>query len=120
MRIIGQLPPIFPVAANGFRSIFLFTSCQIHSIPFCTSKALGHRRRIKTEEKAKVVAFVWREESIQVLAALAVLPKEDLKNRMNSYFSFASIPLFKIKNLKMLYSYPNPDMEKRTQCERSN
>ena len=33
----------------------------------------GQRRRIKTDEKAKVVAAVWRRESIQLLAALAVL-----------------------------------------------
>ena len=32
-----------------------------------------HRRRIKTEKKAKVVACVWGEEMIQFLAALAVL-----------------------------------------------
>ena len=34
---------------------------------------LGHRRRIKTGEKAKVVATVWGEEFIKFLAALAVL-----------------------------------------------
>ena len=33
----------------------------------------GHRRRIKTEEKAKVIASVWGEEFIKFLAALAVL-----------------------------------------------
>ena len=33
-----------------------------------------HRRRIKTEEKAKVIASVWLEEFIQFLAVLAVLP----------------------------------------------
>ena len=49
-----------------------------------------HRRRIKTEEKAKVVASVWGEEFIQFLAALAVLPRTILKNRMNSSFSFKS------------------------------
>ena len=32
-----------------------------------------HRRRIKTEEKAKVVASVWGEEFIQFIATLAVL-----------------------------------------------
>ena len=32
-----------------------------------------YRRRIKTEEKAKVVAFVLGEEFIKFLAALAVL-----------------------------------------------
>ena len=42
-----------------------------------------HRIRIKTEEKAKVVASVWGEEFIQFLAALAVLPRTILNNRMN-------------------------------------
>ena len=36
---------------------------------------VGHRRRIKTEEKAKVVASVWKDEFIQFLATLAVLPR---------------------------------------------
>ena len=34
--------------------------------------AYSHRRRIFTEEKAKVVAAVWGTEFIQFLAALAV------------------------------------------------
>ena len=46
------------------------------------------RRRIKTEEKAKVVAAVWGKEFIQFLAALAILPRTVLKKRMNSSFSF--------------------------------
>ena len=52
-------------------------------------KALGShlRRRIYTEEKAKVVAAVWGSELIQLLAAQAILHQYDLKNRMNSYFS---------------------------------
>ena len=33
-----------------------------------------HRRRIMTEEKAKVVSSVWGEEFVQFLAALVVLP----------------------------------------------
>ena len=32
-----------------------------------------HRRRIKTEEKAKVVAAVWRTELFQFVAALDIL-----------------------------------------------
>ena len=45
--------------------------------PLCRSKQLPvqHRRRIKTEEKANVVAAVWGEEFIKFLAALAVLPR---------------------------------------------
>ena len=35
----------------------------------------SHRRRIKSEEKAKVVRSVWGTEFIQFLAALAVLPR---------------------------------------------
>ena len=44
---------------------------------------LHHRRRIKTEEKAKVVASVFGEEFIQFLVALAVLPMTVLNNKMN-------------------------------------
>ena len=43
----------------------------------------SHSRRIKTEEKAKVVAAAWGAELIQFLAALAVLHQDDLKKRIN-------------------------------------
>ena len=46
-----------------------------------------HRRRIKTEEKAKIVAAVWGAEFIQFLAALAICTWTFLKNRMNSFCS---------------------------------
>ena len=49
-----------------------------------------HRRRIDTEEKAKVIAAVWGPELIQLLAALAILPRTILKNRMKLSFSFKS------------------------------
>ena len=45
--------------------------------------AQGNRRRIKTSEKAKVVASVWGKEFIQFLAALAVLPSAILNNKIN-------------------------------------
>ena len=38
-----------------------------------TSDTVVHRRRIKTEEKAKVVTAVWGTEFILLLATLAVL-----------------------------------------------
>ena len=41
-----------------------------------------HRRRMYTEEKAKVVAAVGGTELLQFLAPLAILHQEDLKNRM--------------------------------------
>ena len=40
-----------------------------------------HRRRIYSEEKAKVVAAVLRAEFIQFLAALAVLHQDDMKKK---------------------------------------
>ena len=51
-----------------------------------------HRRRIYTEEKAKVVAAAWGTEFIKFLAALAVLHKDelhqnDMKKKMNSSYS---------------------------------
>ena len=50
---------------------------------YLATEPLNHRRRIKPEEKAKVVASVWGKEFIQFLAALAVLYKDNLNNRMN-------------------------------------
>ena len=43
----------------------------------------SHRRGIKTEEKAKVVAAVWGREFIQFHAALQIYQQDDLKKRMN-------------------------------------
>ena len=42
--------------------------------------SIDHRRRIYTEEKAKVVAADWGTELRQFLAALAILHQDDLKN----------------------------------------
>ena len=44
-----------------------------------------HRRRVYTEEKAKVVAAVWGTELLQLLATLAVLHQNenDMKKRMS-------------------------------------
>ena len=50
------------------------------------SDGINHRRRINTEEKAKVIATVWEAAFIQFLVALAILPGEILKNRMYSSF----------------------------------
>ena len=41
-----------------------------------------HRIRIYTEEKAKVVAAFGGTELLQVLAALAILHQDDLKNML--------------------------------------
>ena len=46
-----------------------------------------HRRRIKTDEKAKVVAAAWGAELNQLInlfAALAILHQDNLKNMINS------------------------------------
>ena len=43
-----------------------------------------HIRRIKTEEKAKVVAAVWGTECILFLAVLAFIHQDDLRKGMNS------------------------------------
>ena len=44
--------------------------------------AAGHRRRMYTEEKAKVVAAAWGAELLKFLAALAMLHQDDWMNRM--------------------------------------
>ena len=53
-----------------------------YSAVLSASVARPIHRRIQTEEKAKVVASVCGEEFIQFLAALAVLPRMILNNRM--------------------------------------
>ena len=49
----------------------------------CLLQYTVYRRRINTEEKAKVVAAVWGTVFIQFLAALSLLPRDDLKKMMN-------------------------------------
>ena len=41
-----------------------------------------HKRRIKTEEKAKVVTAVWGTELFKFVATLAISHQDDLKKRM--------------------------------------
>ena len=48
------------------------------------------KRRKKTEKKAKVVTSASGKEFIQLLAALAVLPRTILNNSMIPSFSFES------------------------------
>ena len=52
-------------------------TCWSNAVKQTADTELGrdHRRRIKTEEKAKVVVSFLGEECIQFLAALAILPR---------------------------------------------
>ena len=66
-------PPLAEVAANP----------RLLTPPLLTGPVcLQHRRRIKTEGKAKVVAGVGGEEFIQFLATQAVLPRTILNNTL--------------------------------------
>ena len=46
-----------------------------------------HRRRIKTDEKVKVVAAVWRTELLHSVWELTILHQDDLKKGMDSSYS---------------------------------
>ena len=64
----------------------------VYKLPLVGIKSLEcnahwRRRRIKTEEKAKVVAAVWGKELIQFLAALAILDQNEWKKGNNSSYS---------------------------------
>ena len=48
---------------------------------------IEHSRRIKIEEKARVVTVVWGTELIQFIAALAILHQNDRKKGLNSTYS---------------------------------
>ena len=47
-----------------------------------SGRSMHYRRRIYTEEKAKVVAASWGTEFIQILAAVAILHQDELNNRL--------------------------------------
>ena len=63
-----------------------------------------NRRRIKTEQKTKVIASIWEEEFIKFLAALASLSRTILKNRMNSSNFFLTILVQLILLIKIVLS----------------
>ena len=50
--------------------------------PSLDTPPIHHSRRIKIEEKAKVVVAVWGTELIKCLAALAIFRKDDFKNKI--------------------------------------
>ena len=64
----------FTRASNFFSVAYVY--CAVCSV---------HRRRIYIEDKAKVVAASWGTELLHLLAALAILHQDDLKNRMNCF-----------------------------------
>ena len=73
-----------PASPSSSRRGSTASSATSHSasLPGTLSTAT-HRRKIKTEEKAKVVAAVWGKEMIQFLAALAILHQDGLKKKIN-------------------------------------
>ena len=84
------IPPAVPSPAAALLHVAGQQAGQLTSLhiePLHQVLRLSQRRRIKTEEKAKVVAAVLGTEFIQFLATLAILHREDLKNRMNSSYS---------------------------------
>ena len=61
--------------------------CTVEAHPIREGKdteVYGQRRRIKTEEKAKVVAVVWGEDIIQFLATLDILSRK-IRARIHSF-----------------------------------
>ena len=46
-------------------------------VEICPEVEVGHRRRIYTEEKTKVVAASWGTKFLQFLAALAILHQDE-------------------------------------------
>ena len=73
-------------------------ACQLWTHPSSNHGIVQKRRERSslfqsghsTEEKGKIIAAVWGKEVIPFLAALAILPRTILKNKMNSSFSFKS------------------------------
>ena len=61
----------------------------IHTlVPAFAAETYTHKRRMKTEEKAKVVVAFWKMELIKIIVVLAIVPRTILKNGRNSSFAF--------------------------------
>ena len=78
-----------------------------------TSIRSTHRRRIKTEEKAKVVAAAWGRIDFIPCQAIAIFNYDDLRNRMKSSSRKGGVLLY----LSFFYaSYPTCDYSGQTLC----
>ena len=87
--------------------VFLLTSGQMALQVSCQ-----HRRRIKTEEKAKVVAvFCMGTELVQFLAALAIFHQDYLKKRTKR--TTASCGMDALEKRKIILFTPNHHPTKR-------
>ena len=81
----GQWASFYPHFFGIRRNIRIVSSSFLfRSVIAKSSETPGHRRRIETEGKAKVVTSVWGAQFVQFLAALAVLPQSIWKKRLNS------------------------------------
>ena len=66
----------------------------------------AHRRRIKTEEKAKVVTSVWGTACIKFLGALAIWHQDDFKKRANSFFYKSFVYAFNHSHYRSMMGHP--------------
>ena len=69
---------------------------------------MEQRRRIKTEEKAKVVASVWGSELFQLLAALAIFHQDNLQKRMSRITATWQNGCFGKMDDHRVHTIPNP------------
>ena len=69
--------------------VYVIYLTSFHLLVHCvqTEESLLHRKRIYSEEKAKVVAAVWGKNLFNSLTRKLFCTGIILKNRMNSYFS---------------------------------
>ena len=74
LDLIGAKLDFVDHMEKEMRSLLSPSPTHARSASDYTPISVVHRRKIKTEEKAKVVASVWGEEFIQFLDALAILP----------------------------------------------
>ena len=74
---LSAIFPSSPSLSPGFHRTG--KGASLHFALKINIKKSGYRRRIKQEEKAKVVAAVWRRELINFLAALDIFHQDDFK-----------------------------------------
>ena len=107
-----------PLSAEGPSPIILLTVPLFLSakvLSFITRIKHGtvichHRRRVNTEEKAKVVADAWDTELIYFSAALAILHQDGLKKRINRITASWRNRCFEIMDYQPVHITPNHKM----------
>ena len=92
---------------NEWYLVLIFTQCLGN---FCGSERCHHRRRIKTEEKTKVLAVVWGDGIDSVpchTTYVAIFQQDDLKKILKKIMNRITAPWLTKMDYHPVHTIPN-------------